>query len=137
VVDTLTGGSIINPASQISDASRQVFSRGLVPALYLGVRMVYSNATITANPVVKVFGRARMPNGEAGPWRLLKSRLKDSRVTLLTDPSDLTKDGLRVPTADLEAHFFDVQGCNEFLIGVEVVAAGTLLEDAILEVVFI
>ncbi len=87
------------------------------------------------NPVVKVFGRSRRPDGSTTPWAMLKSRLGDRSWEIATDPSDLYLEGTYYFTAaDPEASYFDVQGCNEFVVGVEVAATRG---EAALEVKFI
>lgn len=99
--------------------------------------MGYDQKPMTTNPVIKVFGRPRQANNAAGQWQILRNRLGDSDVTLLADPSDIVSLPFPfVTTPDSEQHFFDVHGCNEFLIGVQVAAVG-FAEDCGLEVRFL
>lgn len=67
----------------------------------------------------------------------MRNRLGDAAVTLVAAPSDMVGTAFNfVTTPDQEQHFFDVQGCNEFLIGVQVAAAGFSVNCGI-EVCFI
>ncbi len=127
-------GNIINPSLSIHDPSRQVFGRWALPARRLGLRMRYTTP-VTIWPRVKVFGRTRLPDGAAGRWQVLKNRLFDATVTIPAAPSDVVDSGdLRLSTADPLASYFDLQGCNEFLVGVEL---RTDAEDAALQAQFV
>ena len=122
---TDTNGFITDPATQIGTI-RQVFTRSNLQALFVGLRMRYKIDTEPTDPTVKLFGRVRYPDGTVGDWQVLRNRLKDSSVVILTDPADTLASGLLCTIPDQEAHYFDLQGCNEFVIGVEVAVTGCL-----------
>ncbi len=114
-------GNIIDPTSDITNGSRQVFSRGFLNARVLRLRMRYSTKG-ELGPIVKLFGRTRLPDGTVGAWQILKNRLFESSVLLRPDESDIEvpfdEPGFAT-TADPLEQTFELQGCNEFLVGVE------------------
>jgi len=126
--------TVTDPDTQITSSTRQVFGRVFTPGTFLGLRMRYVNKPVSTDPVIKVFGRTRQPDGTAGPWQILKNRLGDASVTIVTDDSDIVSDIGYATTADPEASYYDVQGCNEFIVGVEIACSD---EDAALDAKFL
>lgn len=123
------GAAIINPDGEIDDASRRIIKRDNRMGTLLGVRMAYnSGLTSITSPIIKVFGCViDTVTAAAGPWQILKNRLGDLAVPLTVATSDI-KENAGSPfytTPDPEGHYFDTQGCNAFLIGVEVKIAAT------------
>ncbi len=116
---------ITDPEGQITNSSRKIIRRDNRMGTLLGVRMKYGHTgVVTVNPVAKIFGRTAAGAGSA-QWQLLLSRLRSETCTLLTSASDVNISGTKYTTPDTDAHYFDTQGCNEFLIGVEVAIAVT------------
>lgn len=131
----LDAALITDPEGQITDSSRKIIRRDNRMGTLLGVRMKYAHSgTVLTNPVTKVFGRTAGGAGTA-QWQLLLSRLRSETCTILTSASDINISGTKFTTPDTDAHYFDTQGCNEFLIGVEVklTVTGTA-SDAALQV---
>ena len=133
-VATADAATITNPLTDITNSATHIFSRQCGAGTYLRVRLKYAsgiNSGITS-PVVKVFGRslsnpASGAGGVAGPWQLLKNMNGGSlNSTLTVDPTNDARDGtFSYTTADALLHSWDVDGCSEFLIGVETAFAGT------------
>ena len=111
--------------------SRRLLTRDGRMGTLLGLRMTYNTGlTNIVSPVVKVFGRVRTltATGETvGPWQLLKNRLGDLSVPLTVASTDVivTASGPKATTPDPFGHYWDCQGCNEFLVGVEIAMSAT------------
>lgn len=126
------------PSTQISDSSRQVFALANRLRSVLSVRMRYTDLTVVETPVIRVFGRAARAS-TAQEWQSLRNRNGLLAVELPCEASDLSDDGgNRLTTVDLSAHCFDIQGCNQFLVGVQRIlqTTGGTLDKAMLEVRF-
>jgi hypothetical protein len=126
--DVDANGFVTDADEQITSDTRQVFSRGMAAAAKLVLRSKYRSSTIppTTFAVVKVFGRTRYPDGTAGPWRILRSFIGDTSITLTCALSDqlITADEVRFTTPD-DSTTVATEGCNEFLVAVEVAASGS------------
>jgi hypothetical protein len=121
LADPLNGeGYLVNPAG-ITSETRQIFSRGFIPATTLELRMRYGSdpSPPTAPPTVRVFGRARFPNGTPGPWRVLTNRAGEAAGRILGSVADIVASGGTFLTSPTPECLFDVAGCNEFLVGVQ------------------
>lgn len=118
---TIDAATITNPLTQITRAGTSLLTvqgRGT----FLIVRLAYdAGLTGITSPTVKVFGRAN--SGE--PWRLLRTRGGAINAQLLTAATDVTDGTLDYTTPDLTSNVWDLQGCDQILIGVEVALAGT------------
>jgi hypothetical protein len=118
---TIDAATITNPTTQITRAGTNLLTvqgRGT----FLIVRLAYDDGlTSITNPTVKVFGRGN--SGE--PWRILRTRGGALSAQLLTAATDATDGTLDYTTPDLTTNVWDLQGCDQILIGVEVALAGT------------
>jgi len=118
---TIDAATITNPTTQITRAGTNLLTvqgRGT----FLIVRLAYDDGlTSITSPTVKVFGRAN--SGE--PWRILRTRGGAISAQLLTAATDATDGTLEYTTPDLTTNVWDLQGCDQILIGVEVALAGT------------
>ena len=122
-LDVSPGEPITNPDAQITLASRQILRRDNRMGTLLGLRMAYnSGLTNIVSPVVKVFGRA-----ENDSWQILKSRVGALSVPLTVASTDISKvtGTTFYTTPDPDGHYWDTQGCTEFLVGVEVALSAT------------
>lgn len=136
LADTLHNGVILKPQTDIADESRQLIRRDNRMGTLLGLRMHHAVASNIASPTVKVFGRVVGLAASTGPWQVLKNRLGDIAVPLVARPTsdiyDLSSVG-QYTVSDPEGHYFDTQGCNEFLVGVELALTGTSVTLSALE----
>jgi hypothetical protein len=123
--------TITNPDSQIStntgNTARAIFVKDARMGSLIGLRMSYNSGLVgITGPTVKLFGRA-----PGSTWQLMKTRLGAVSVTLSANAYDIAKASGTTfyTTVDPEEHYFDCQGCTEFLVGVEEtisVSSGTI-----------
>jgi hypothetical protein len=118
---TIDNATITNPVTQITRSGTSLLTtqgRGT----FLVVRLAYdAGLTAITAPTVKVFGRGN--SGE--PWRILRTRGGALNAQLLTAATDATDGTLDYTTPDLTTNVWDLQGCDQILVGVEAALAGT------------
>jgi hypothetical protein len=133
LVATIDNASITNPATQITRSGTSIV-RSDSGGTFLVVRLAYDDGlTGITNPIVKVFGRASLSE----PWRLLRNRAGSLSASLATASTDATDGTLDYTTPDLSTNVWDVQGCDQFIIGVETALAGTgTTSNATVQVLF-
>lgn len=90
-------------------------------------RLKYDRAvTAPTSPVIAVFGRTRLSETEVGSWERLSTLGSASTSTLTVDVTNDVDDGTwQYTSTSLEDHTFDLNGCNEFLVGIQTAFAGT------------
>lgn len=125
-MDDQDAATITNPTTQITASTRHIYQRkGAGTNLIL--RLVYDDAlTAITDPVVKVFGRA---NGSE-VWQLLKNGASGITTTITTQASDdgatdVTDGTYLYTTPDFATQAIDCLGCDEILVGVQTILAGT------------
>lgn len=118
-------GTVTNPTSHIVTATKRIFvsQRGTL----LVFRMKYDDGfTVSANPVIKVFGRLN----SNGIWETLRNQAGSITQTLTTAATTDPTDGTDIWTVpDLTANVVDKMGNSEFIVGVVTaltVSAGTV-----------
>ena len=114
--------TITNPTTQITSSTRRIIQRRS-RGTHLILRMKYDStlATITS-PVVKVFGRV----GPGEAWQLLYSRDTNLVETITADTTNDARDGtFNYTTPDFAIHAWDCLGCDELLVGIQTVLAGS------------
>ena len=143
-VDTQDASTITDPASEllyssVFDSARLVdFGDGSGDRRErrLGTNMALILAyddglTGVTDPVIKLFGRRK---GGDTRWRVLRNLLDSLTITLETASSDLDQDGTPQGGSEVaglkytvpsRSQMCDMQGCSEFIIGVETALAGT------------
>lgn len=115
-------GTITNPDSQITDATRRIVRREGIHGNACVVRMKYdSNLTGITPAIVKLFGRAS-PNDA---WELLYTRSGNLTATLADDSADVDDGDFKYTTVHPNDHVWESAGCDEFLLGVEQALAGS------------
>jgi len=129
-----SGSRIVNPAAQITLSTRKIVQvRG--SGTILRLRMGYSNgaSAITTPPVVQVFGRRDATDA----WQMLNNKAGSESVTLTADPAtDITDGTLKYTRPQLETHSWDLDGCDELLVGIMTALAGQTggsVDDAIVQ----
>ena len=125
-VDVLDGASPIeNPDTEITNSTTHILNVGRAGTL-LRLRLKYDDAilTFTTSPAFEVFGR----NG-SDPWQRLPDLCGNTIITIDKDKAgsgegsqtDVT-DGTDLYTHPHPAnHTFDLDGCDQILVGVAVV----------------
>ncbi|MGE3175854.1 MAG: hypothetical protein AB7O32_00175 [Vicinamibacterales bacterium] len=111
------GGTVTNPTSQITLASRHPLTRDANGPPTLRVRFGYDDgATSTQDPKLVVWGRKKTgDNSEA--WQRLynKDPSPTTEVELTIAESTDAEDGtLKYTAPDPRTHAYDVDGCDEF-----------------------
>jgi len=122
----LDNANITNPETQIVSATRLHFLRnahGVGTSMLL--RMMYdAGLTAITNPVVKVFGRYN--NTET--WQLLQNKANATTGIITTSASEdvyNTGNTFRFTTPNYISQGWDLLGCNEIVVGLQVILAGT------------
>jgi len=131
---TTADGDPVTDPEAMTASSRRLLQRDNRMGTFLGVRMKYNTGlTNITSPILKIFGRMRTVTATSetvGPWQILKNRLGDLSVPLTVASTDVvvSASGPKATTPDPMGHYFDCQGCNEFLIAVEtaMTATGTI-----------
>lgn len=119
---TADASTITAPTSQITASTRRIVTRQVSGGTALLVRMKYdASLTVSVSPSVRLFGRT---NG--GAWQTLTSRAGTvSSVLLAATATDISDGTYKYTTVDLASHYFDCQGYDEFLVGIETALAGS------------
>lgn len=114
--------TITAPATEITAATRRVVQRQTSSGTAVLVRLTYDTGlTSVTSPVVRLYGRT---NG--GAWQALTSKAGSTSATLTVATTTDTGDGTyKYTTVDLSAHWFDCQGYDEILVGIQTALAGT------------
>ena len=134
-IDVLDGASPIeNPDTEITNSTTHILNVGKAGTL-LRLRLKYDDAitTFTTSPAFEVFGRTSTVDSDgavtAGQWQRLVNLCGNTIVTINHDKAgsgessqtDVT-DGTDMYTHPHPAdHTFDMDGCDEILVGVAVV----------------
>jgi len=118
----LDGAPVVNPPTQITRSTTHIFKRNGIGNTLL-IRLGYSNGlTAITNPQVHVFGR----HSSADFWMSLNAFGGTFPNALITD---LTKDvddaTYKYTSNDGGNLMWKIMGCEEFIIGIEAVLAGT------------
>ena len=124
--NTQDAASITNPTTEITSAVHKlVETKGR--ATRATFRLKYDRGvTSPTRPVIAVFGRTRLSDSEVGSWERLSTLGAATTATLTVDVTSDVDDGTYQYTAtSLEDQTFDLNGCNEFLVGVQTAFAGT------------
>jgi hypothetical protein len=118
---TQDAATITNATTQITAATRSIFSRKGAGTILL-IRLGYDDGlTSITNPIIKVFGRTG-----SDAWMVLKDVSGNLTLTLTTALSTDATDGTLLYTAaDVATSSIDCLGCDEILIGVQTALAGT------------
>ena len=119
---TADASTITAPSTQITASTRRVVGRQIAGGTGLLVRMKYdASLTVSVSPTIRIFGRT-----SGGAWQTLTSRAGTvSAVLTASTASDVSDGTYKYTTVDLAAHYFDCQGYDEFLVGIETALAGT------------
>ena len=129
-IDTLDGASPIeNPDTEITNSTTHIFKVGAA-GTKIRLRLKYDDGidTFTTSPAFEVFGRNTI-GSTAQPWQRLVNLNGNSIITIDHDKAgsgessqtDVT-DGTDMYTHPHPAnHTFDLDGCDQILVGVVVV----------------
>lgn len=130
-IDVLDGASPIeNPDTEITNATTHILQVGKA-GTKLRLRLRYDDAitTFTTSPAFEVFGRSTAADGTVGAWQRLVNLCGNTIITIDHDKAgsgessqtDVT-DGTDMYTHPHPAnHTFDLDGCDQILVGVVVV----------------
>ncbi len=124
--NTQDAANITSPTTEITSAVHyQIKTMGR--ASRATFRLKYDRAvTAPTSPVIAVFGRTRLSETEVGSWERLSTLGSASTSTLTVDVTNDVDDGTwQYTSTSLEDHTFDLNGCNEFLVGIQTAFAGT------------
>lgn len=136
--DQDNSGSVTNPETEITDATRIRFKLDDQNATTLRFRLGYAG-TPSTDPVITVWGRKLAAGETTGGWKRLYNKAASPAVTMTLTTATATdyNDGTLKHTNDNPlTHAVDVDGCDEFLVQVVTayaVSAGSAA-TAILEV---
>jgi hypothetical protein len=124
-MDDQDAATITNPDTEITDATRRILKRDKGRGTLLRLRMGYDDGdTPSADPVVKVFGRTMDAAGDYSAWQNLVNEAGDTTATLTTAVASDDADGTNKRTVpDRSNHAWDLDGCDEVLVGVQTVYA--------------
>lgn len=116
------GSSITNPATQVTNSTTRIMKcagRGTI----LRLRMRYDDGiTTSTDPVVQVFGR--FDDGEA--WQKLVNKAATHEVSFpSTEAADAADGTDKYTDVDPDDHAWDLDGCNEILVGVKTALAAS------------
>ena len=131
----LDNASITDPATQITDSSRKIISRAGWQGSSLCIRLLYDQAAGAGDaPTLAVFGRFNASH----PWERLLTKANNRTVTFTPSATHtLFSAALRGTEVHSTNHVLDNLGCNDFLVGVEVVGSGGVTAAAKVQVKFI
>ena len=112
--------TITNPTAQIGSAKIPINT--LRGGSHVIVRLGYDDALSTiTNPTIKVFGRTG-----TDVWQILRNRAGNIAVAIPTAPStDVTDGTLLYTTPEFSALAWELLGCEQIVIGVQIALAGT------------
>jgi hypothetical protein len=102
--------------------------------LRLGVRYT-AGESMSTDPVLQVFGRTVAPlgtqdntettnQGSVGIWQRLLSKAGDIDSTFVDASTDISDGTYEYTASDLDAHSYDLDGCNQVIVLVKTAAAG-------------
>jgi hypothetical protein len=131
----LDNASITSPATQITDDTRKIISRAGWQGTSLCVRLLYDQAAAGGDgPTLAVFGRFNSNH----PWERLLNRANNRTLTFTPSATHvLFTAALRATEVHSTNYVIDHLGCNEFLVGVEVVGSGGVTTASKVQVKFI
>lgn len=113
-----------------ASTTRHIFNRMQRAGTRIWARVKY-NGTITTDPVLVLFGRAK----DATEWQRLTNLAGAYEVTISEDSTNDISDGTSKYTSpDTTNHVWDTAGCEEFFFAVKTAAAGTAAAAASLEI---
>ena len=120
-LDTIDGLPVTDPTA---DITREETSIGKVAqrGTTLRIRMRYddADASLTTDLVISVWGRYDNTNA----WMRLLTKAGALTTTIVTDYTNDAEDGTDAyTTPHQETMAFDLEGCDEFIVGVEVIYA--------------
>lgn len=118
-----SGSTVLIPDSQVVGATNRIFRRQRGRGTILRIRVGYDTTlTSITSPVFNVFGR----KDSNSPWQRLKNLNGDTDVTVtLSTAADVVVGSLSYSHPDRLVHSFDIDGCDEFLIGTKTALAGS------------
>jgi len=139
--DALDNIDITNPDTEIVDAANRIFQTG-GQANRLRLRLKYDEdmVTVTTDVVVSVWGRYTGPDGNSDQWQQLVDLQGAVAHTLTIDiDNDVTDATWKWTAPHPTTHSFVLEGCNEILVGTQVVLAASsgTVTNAIIEGKFI
>lgn len=118
------GSDITNPDTEVDAGNTEVFDMA-GRATLLAFALAYDDElTVSADPVLQVFGRKKGMD-PADPWMRLKTIGGDIDLTLATAATDAEDGTLKYTTVDLEDTVVDSMGCDEVAVRVKGALAGT------------
>lgn len=122
--------TILNPATEITAATRHIIRRNNHAGTLVKVRMRYVGS-VSQSPIVAVFGRSGND-----PWEVLYNQSDGTTAALTAAPStdirEIVGGVTYLFTLTSQDHTFDCNGCDEILVGIQtVVAGGTTASDSI------
>jgi len=115
------GSDITNPDTQITDAGAHILKK-IKAGTVLRLRLRYDDGdTLTTDPVVQVFGR----HSDDGGWQRLRNKSGNIDLTLSDAATDVEDGTDKFSDVDEDANSFDLDGCDQVIVGVKTAAAGT------------
>lgn len=115
---------ITNPTTQVTSSTRRIVRREEVSGTYLLVRLGYASAASDiTSPIINVFGRTGSDD-----WEKLPNINGDFNATLTADEDNDIGNGTLRFTSVGDDQKFDMNGCEEFLIGVDTAYAAVTNE---------
>ena len=117
-LDSADAGTITDPNTEITDADRHIGKVGKLGTT-LRLRLQYDDgvSSITTDAIIKVFGRTGTE-----PWQILTNRAGNISVTMtITFASDVSDGTNNWTTVLPNDHAWDLDGCDEILVGVETI----------------
>jgi hypothetical protein len=136
-------GTILNPDTHITHASRHIFrrERGQGTTLLLRLGRLPA-AVVSAAPVVSVYGRTAVyaTDGSvesADEWGLLLTKGGEQTGTLAVTDDDAENATLKFTSPDAEDNAWDSLGCNEFIPGIVTALAADETSTSIIQAKFL
>lgn len=123
-----SGNDILIPDTQVTASDHHIGKCGKRGTAIL-LRMVYDDAvtSVTADAVVQVFGRYDSDD----PWQRLVNKNDEIDITMtVTVATDLEDGTVAYTHVDQSEHWVDLNGCDEFLVGVKTAWNGADGNDA-------
>jgi len=121
IINVQDASTITDPDAEITGATNKTFFS--IVGTLLRVRVMYDDGVSSiTNPIIKLFGRLN----DGDKWQIMQNMDEQIRTTITLDTTnDISNGTVNWTLADLNAHTFDKDGCEEFLLGVEVALAAT------------
>lgn len=121
VLNAQDAATITAPATEIVGAVNRIFVSENGTLLRLRVKYDAGISAVT-DPILRLFGRLNSSDS----WQSVQNQDEQTAITVTTDLTNDVSDGTWNWTlADLNAHTFDKDGCQEFLIGIQTALAAT------------